>query len=635
VPLPFASAPARAVEFEAVIWQFEEDYPGADGDDSKLPVQTVYVKTHDATDWMSTYDGDASAVTGSGSIRRLIEIYEEQGIEVIAWFVPKGGDIDRQVEMAVEVIDSGVEGLYADLEPFHGFCHMDCGYLAENFWWRVRAERPNANLGVIYDPRPWTFADSATANWLAVANVAAPMCYWEDFNDQAPYNDPAGCVNQARTDLTWLAGGRPLEYVPMLQGNTTADRFLAAVDAARAGGSWKVSVWRRGVVSAEVWDAARSVNAPSPIQIPPDYSAFWVWSPCPWDGCLLQEESSHGVYVIYGGAKFAVPSEDALWQLGYGITRWYVGDGALASVPDVPIDGSLVREIGTEGVYVVQGGARFLVPSLDALNAMGRGGQYVYNLPPGGLNQIPLLPREGTQLKETSSYVMWQIVGGARFQIPSLTVRDALVYQGQIRKDLVVVPDGAINQIPTMPRETTRIRELTSPTEWQVLLGSRFALPDGKSTEHLVRAGYLQRPLAIVPDGALAHIPQGAPEGARLLGVGTSQEWQIAAGMRFPISDTARRDGLIAAGKLWGELGVVAQGALSRVPQGLQDGVLLKEPVAETVFVWWCGSAYTVSDVAQMDRLVATGLARHPVMTVGIPLAEQATVNTGSSRCQH
>ena len=615
-------SPARAVEFEAVIWQFGEDYPGADGDDTKLPVQTVYIKTHDATDWMSTYDENTKAVRGPDSVRRLIDDYKAQEIEVMAWFVPKGGDIDRQVQMAVDVIDSGVKGLYADLEPFDGFCHNDCAYLAEYFWKRVRAERPNATLGVIYDPRPWTFEQSATSAWLSVANVALPMCYWEDFVDQAPYNDPAGCVNQARTDLAWLAGGRSLEYIPMLQGNTTGDRFTAAVDAARAGGSWKVSVWRRGVVNAEVWEAARLLNSPSPIQAPPDYSAFWVWSPCPWDNCLLQEVSSPGVYVIYGGAKFPVPSQEVLSQLGYGLTRWYVGDGQLASVPDVPLDGSLVREIGTEGVYLVQGGARFPVPSQDVLRAMGRGGQYIYNLPPGGLNQIPLIPRDGTQLTELSGGPFWQIAGGAKFAIPSPEVRDALVAQRQINADTAVVPDGGSAQIPSVPREKTRIRELSSATEWQVVLGSRFALSDSKSSMELVKAGHLQHALAIVPDGGLAQVPAGFPDTARVQEFGTTEEWQITSGMKFRVTDRPRSDALIAGGKLMSQLAVVPPGALAGVPDGLQDGVLLKEPWADTVFVWRCGSVYRITDAAQLDRLIAQGLARQPVLTVGGPLTE-------------
>jgi hypothetical protein len=619
---PLTASIARAMEFEAVIWQFGEDYPGAENDDAKLPVQTVYIKTHDATDWMSRYDSTGQAVTGPHSIRQLTANYNAQGIDVVAWFVPKGGDVERQVEMAVEVIDSGVKGLYADLEPFEGFCHNDCAFLAQYLWWRVRSERPNANLGVIYDPRPWTFEQSATHLWLSVANAALPMCYWEDFVDQAPYNDPAGCVNQARSDLAYLAPGKSLEFIPMLQGNTTAERFTSAVEAARSGGSHKVSVWRRGIVAPEVWAAARTLNAPSPIQPAPDYGAFWVWSPCPWDGCLLQEVSSPGVNVIYGGAKFPVPREDVLYALGWGITRWYIGDGQMASIPDVPADGTLLRELGSEGVYVVLGGAKFPIPSLDALSAMGYGGHPIWPVPPGGLNQIPNVPRDGTQMIEMSGAITWQIAGGAKFALPSDEVRNALVAQGQLHANVVVVPDGGVHEIPNVPREGTRIKEMSSGTEWQVAMGSRFALPDGNVAEDMIRAGQLQRPLAVVPDGGLAQIPLAIPEGARVQEFGTAEEWQITAGMKVPLTDAARAGALMTAGKLAGHLAVVPPGALSAVPAGYQDGVLLKEPTSETLFVWRCGSVYRIADAAQLDRLVAAGLARHPVLTVGGPLLE-------------
>jgi hypothetical protein len=617
------TTPARAVEFEAVIWQFGQDYPGADNDDTKLPVQTVYIKTHDATNWMSTYDRTGNAVDGPSSIRRLIADYNAQDIEVVAWFVPKGGDVDRQVEMAVEVIDSGVKGLYADLEPFEGFCHNDCGFLAEHFWWRVRAERPNAKLGVIYDPRPWTFEQSATWRWLAVADVAAPMCYWEDFNDQPPYNHPAGCVNQARSDLAYLAQGKNLEYIPMLQGNTTAERFTEAVEAARSGGAYKVSVWRRGIVSPEVWAAARALNAPSPLQPPPDYGKFWVWSPCPWDGCMLQEEHGSGVYVIYGGAKFAIPSPEVMQALGFGLTRWFVGDGQMASVPDVPYDGTLVRELGSDGgVWVMYGGARFAITSPDVLQALGVGGQRIHVLPPGGLNQIPTVPRDGTQLRELNGGVLWQITGGAKFALPNEGVRDELVRMGQLNAGIVVVPDGGTAQIPTVPREKTRIKEMTPATEWQVAAGTRFALPDSDTIEEMVRAGFLHRPLAIVPDGVLAQVPQTPAEGARILEFGTSQEWQIAGGMKFPIVDETRRDALLADGKISPDIALVPPGGLSAVASGFQDGVLLREPQGGAVFVWRCGSPYYVTDPAHLERLKAEGLAREPVLTIGGPLVE-------------
>ena len=230
---------AIAIEVEPVIWQLDEDYPEAIGPDVSLPISTVYIKTHDATDWMATYDNHPQAVSGPDSIRALIQRYATEGIEVAAWFVPKGLDFNRQVQMAVQVIDSGVKALYADLEPFAGFCNRDCNVLAEQFWYRVRAERPNAHLGVIYDPRTWWWEASATAKWLSVADSALPMCYWESYIGQVPWNDPAGCVSQAHADLAVLAPGRHLEYVPMLQGNTHAARFLQVCSQFQTLNRWR------------------------------------------------------------------------------------------------------------------------------------------------------------------------------------------------------------------------------------------------------------------------------------------------------------------------------------------------------------------------------------------------------------
>jgi nitrous oxide reductase accessory protein NosL len=115
-----ASGPsaAEAIEVDPVIWQLSNDYPETLPGDFALPISTIYIKTHDAADWMSTYDDHPAAVSGPEAIQNLIDIYGAQGIAVAAWFVPKGTDYDAQLQLALAVIDSGVTALYADLEPF-------------------------------------------------------------------------------------------------------------------------------------------------------------------------------------------------------------------------------------------------------------------------------------------------------------------------------------------------------------------------------------------------------------------------------------------------------------------------------------------------------------------------------------
>lgn len=611
---------AQALDIEAVIWQFGQDYPGAQADDTLLPVQTVYVKTHDATNWMSTYDEDPMAVRGPTSIRRLIDHYRGQGIEVVAWFVPKGGDVDAQLRMAKAVLDSGVRALYADVEPFDHFCYLDCDYLAREFWWRLREERPEANLGVIYDPRPWTWDESSTANWLAVANAALPMCYFELYADQGVWGNPRGCVSQAHSDLSLLAPGLGLEYIPMLQGDTTGGRFLDAMDAAREAGASKVSLWRRGVVAQEVWDAAWNIWEPSPV-VAAAWPSYWIWSPCPWDGCILREEWSDSLYVLYSGAKFSIPSPEALAAMGRNPgDHWVVGDGQLSTVADIPWDGTLLQEAGTEGVYVVYAGARFPVPTPEALYALGLGAQRVHTVPPGGLSQIPVMPRTGSWFREYSSIAEWQMTAGARFELPSPEVRAALIGAGALESVQYVVPDGALGHIPTTPRERSRVRELSSGQEWQIAAGAKFPLADAVVRNQLVHNDALEWGLSVVPDGALAALPAIPRDGSRVQELGSEGEWQIVGGIRFPIADAGLRDAMVKNGQLSATLTVIPQGGLAAIPAGPRDGSLVRDAQSGRLYLAHCGGLYWISEGAMQDRVIASGLATGPPLTVaGMP----------------
>ena len=626
-----APQPANAIEIETVVWQFGQDYPGVEGDDTLLPVGTVHVKTHDGTDWMSTYDGNSKAVTGPASLRRLIADYNAKGIEVVAWFVPKGVDIEDQVRMAEDVLDTGVKALYADVEPFDGFCYGDCNYLAEQFWWRLRSERPEATLGVIYDPREWTWQDSGTWKWLATANAALPMCYWEVYTDQGIWADPNGCVSQARADLSWLAPGRSLEYIPMLEGDTSGDKFLAAMDAARSAGSSRVSIWRRGVVRPDVWEAAWNIWEPAPA-VASAWPSYWVWSPCPWDGCILKEASSPALYVLHSGAKFHIPNPDALAAMGRRPgDYWIVGDGMLQTVADVPWDGTLLQEAGSPTVYVVYAGAKFAIPSPDALYALGLGYAPVHTIAPGSLNQIPNVPRDGTRLAELSGPSEWQITAGARFPLPSPEVRDALIGAGALEGPLYIVPWGALAQIPTTPHDGSRVRELSSGSEWQIAAGAKFPLPDAMVRNQLVRKGAMEWRLNIVPDGALAGLPTAPRDGTRVQELGGDAEWQVTSGMKFALTDANRRAELISAGSLSSQVTIVPPGGLGSIPEGPQEGTLLQEVGGSALFVMRCGSLYRLQDNAQLNRLVSAGLARRPILTIGGPLAEPDL--TARKRC--
>ncbi len=428
---------AEAIEVDPVIWQLSNDYPETLPGDFELPISTIYIKTHDGADWMSTYDNHPAAVSGPAAIKNLIGIYGEQGIEVAAWFVPKGTDYNAQLQRALQVIDSGVTALYADLEPFPGFCFLQCRELAENLWKPLRELRPEAHLGVIYDPRPWWWQQSATSAWFSVADSVLPMCYWESYSGQVPWGDAAGCVVQAYADLSVLAPGRDLDYLPMLQGNSTPARFKEALDAAAGVGSERVSVWRRGVVDTEVWELIDNYSEPSYVGCRTTLA----------DGCLFERMSTGSLWLMAAGARFLISDLSAVAAIGLTADDLQLVDDAfLDTIPVLPPDGTLVTDEAGEDVWVVVGGARFRMSEGDYA-ALGLDPEAVVAMPLGLIARVPLTPPDFSLLREVSSADGYLVLAGALIPLDD-GVLAALEALGLTSGEPKAVPDGSLADLP-------------------------------------------------------------------------------------------------------------------------------------------------------------------------------------------
>ncbi len=274
------------MDVDAHLWQFGVDYPGAQGDDSKLPLRSMNVKAWDGISWMSNFDSHPAAVSGAASIARLVKTYGAQGIDLLLWCNPNGTNVSRMLALSKACIDvPGVKGLIFDVEPFRGFCASNCTFLATTLMKQLRAARPRAWLGVTYDPRPQHWGPSGITEWLKYANGASPMMYWESFSTNvSPWPDPAASVRQAYNDLrTKLAPGRAIEYFPIMQGNTSGAKMTAGINAAKAVGSKRVSLWRRGVVPLPTWQAIAAIAEPAPPAPPPPPP------PPPSEDCSEQE----------------------------------------------------------------------------------------------------------------------------------------------------------------------------------------------------------------------------------------------------------------------------------------------------------------------------------------------------------
>lgn len=107
-------------------------------------------------------------------------------------------------------------------------------------------------------------------------------------------------------------------------------------------------------------------------------------------------------------------------------------------------DGSLVKAVDQPQVYVIYGGAKFWIPDPATFSAMGFNWGAIQTLPDAVVAAIPTTPVDGTLLKERSSAPVYVMRGGAKCHILH---PDGVVAAGGWEK-VRLVPDGALAKIP-------------------------------------------------------------------------------------------------------------------------------------------------------------------------------------------
>jgi hypothetical protein len=129
------------------------------------------------------------------------------------------------------------------------------------------------------------------------------------------------------------------------------------------------------------------------------------------DGTAVREENSFLIYKIVGGAKVWFVNATEFRELGYTLDRVVVvPKGALASVPDVPRDGTLVRERSSFAVYLLDGGKRRWISSREIFDAAGFTLKRVQVVANGALGGIKV----GEELRETPLEVTASAAGRPR-----------------------------------------------------------------------------------------------------------------------------------------------------------------------------------------------------------------------------
>ena len=85
-------------------------------------VKQIWVKTSDGSFWQGRFDSSQLAVNGSSDLTRWANTLNNYGLELHAWCVPTGVDIEAEARIIAETCNnSGVKSMILDVEPYTGF----------------------------------------------------------------------------------------------------------------------------------------------------------------------------------------------------------------------------------------------------------------------------------------------------------------------------------------------------------------------------------------------------------------------------------------------------------------------------------------------------------------------------------
>lgn len=163
-------------------------------------------------------------------------------------------------------------------------------------------------------------------------------------------------------------------------------------------------------------------------------------------GRLLSDRSDPAIFVVQGGGRFWIPSPAEFDAGGY---HWgevvEAQDGSMAHIATSPGSGTLIKERSHAEVYVVLGGHAFHIPSPSAFDAMGFHWTDVRQVPDGSTaSLVGAPPRDGTLLKTLSADEVYLVQAGKLRHVPDpVTFERMGLSWGKVR----VAPDGGFDDL--------------------------------------------------------------------------------------------------------------------------------------------------------------------------------------------
>ena len=161
----------------------------------------------------------------------------------------------------------------------------------------------------------------------------------------------------------------------------------------------------------------------------------------------------HGAFPLNG---LYHPNEIGHRALADAYTRLAVAGFPSPVIADPPPpDGSIIGDVGSDTVWAMAGGAKINVGTQSDLAAAGYANATVSLVPTDLLNSLPIIPRDGTLLRDASTGAVYVITGGSK--APSgMTAGAVTVPTGY----LADIPDAASASAPAVLGDPTGVRQV-------------------------------------------------------------------------------------------------------------------------------------------------------------------------------
>jgi hypothetical protein len=286
------------------------------------------------------------------------------------------------------------------------------------------------------------------------------------------------------------------------------------------------------------------VSSWAPFGGPQSYSVispaqFNALSPVPANGTMIRSVQTDAIYVVAGGAPLYVSGcADFDGCAGdVNIDEWDIdhAGSAASHLSLVPGNGTMIRSVQTGAIYIVAGGAPLYVSGCADFGGCAGDvniDQWDIDNAGSGPSHLALVPANGTMIRSVQTGAIYIVAGGAPLYVSSCAHFDGCA--GNVDIDVWDIDNAgsAASHLSLVPANATFIRRGTGGTVYRVAGGYPFRISNCKAI------GGCQSPVVVDPwdlahlRNAAAHLRSAPRNGTVVRCYPSRKYWSFKAGKR-------------------------------------------------------------------------------------------------------